>query len=313
MKRLLIYFFYDKDGIVDDYIPYLLKHLKLFCQEICFVSNGNILSGKDKITPYINKLIEKENVGFDVGAYKFALYDYGFNKLKEYDEIILCNYTFYGPFYPLDELFRTMDKKICDWWGMFTWSFKLKNSLYPHIPSFWCAYRKSLVSSPVFEKYWQSLPEITSYNMSISEHEQRQTPYFTDAGFHYEVWFSENKYRDNDDDYLWPFKYAKKMIEEDRFPFLKRRTFFIEKGVCPYVFNGVSILSYLKQQQIYPENLIYNNIFRTQKYSRKIIIKQLIQCCKYWLKYKLGISKQKSYRKLNQYSSSLHSIRNLLK
>ena len=41
--------FYDKDGIVDDYIPYLLKHLKLFCQEICFVSNGDILSGKDKI------------------------------------------------------------------------------------------------------------------------------------------------------------------------------------------------------------------------------------------------------------------------
>lgn len=30
IKRLAIYFFYDKDGIVDDYIPYMLNDLKKY-------------------------------------------------------------------------------------------------------------------------------------------------------------------------------------------------------------------------------------------------------------------------------------------
>ena len=30
MKRLGIYFFYDKDGVVDDYIPFFLRQLKPF-------------------------------------------------------------------------------------------------------------------------------------------------------------------------------------------------------------------------------------------------------------------------------------------
>ena len=27
VKRLAVFFFYDKDGVVDDYIPYLLRDL----------------------------------------------------------------------------------------------------------------------------------------------------------------------------------------------------------------------------------------------------------------------------------------------
>ena len=42
MKRLLIYFFWDKDGIVDDYIPHMLKSFRPFATELCVVVNGEI-------------------------------------------------------------------------------------------------------------------------------------------------------------------------------------------------------------------------------------------------------------------------------
>ena len=38
IKRLAIFFFYDDQGIVDDYIPYMLKDLKENLSEILVVS-----------------------------------------------------------------------------------------------------------------------------------------------------------------------------------------------------------------------------------------------------------------------------------
>lgn len=49
MKRLMIYFFYDKDGIVDDYIPYFLKSFKPFCEKICVVVNGLLTNDSKKV------------------------------------------------------------------------------------------------------------------------------------------------------------------------------------------------------------------------------------------------------------------------
>ena len=39
IKRLVIYFFYDADGIVDRYVPYMLEDIKRNCSEIFVVCN----------------------------------------------------------------------------------------------------------------------------------------------------------------------------------------------------------------------------------------------------------------------------------
>ena len=39
-KRLLIFFFYDKKGIVDDYIPSMLEDLRKTVDDIFIVCNG---------------------------------------------------------------------------------------------------------------------------------------------------------------------------------------------------------------------------------------------------------------------------------
>ena len=42
VKRLIIYFIYDKDGIVDDYIIYMLNALRQNASEIVAVVNGTL-------------------------------------------------------------------------------------------------------------------------------------------------------------------------------------------------------------------------------------------------------------------------------
>ena len=101
MKRLAIYLFYDHDGIVDDYIPYKLEKLKEFVQDIWFVSNSGLtVDSRKKIQHCTDYIMCRENVGFDVWGYKEAIEKIGFEKLAEYDEVILLNYTLFAPIFP---------------------------------------------------------------------------------------------------------------------------------------------------------------------------------------------------------------------
>ena len=119
MKRLLIYFFYDKSGIVDNYVCHMLESLRKFSSEIMFVSNGQLeAASSEKIKSYVDNVICRENKGYDVYAYKEAMQHYGWDKLAEYDEVILMNYTIMGPVYPFDEMFSVMEKKQVDFWGI---------------------------------------------------------------------------------------------------------------------------------------------------------------------------------------------------
>ena len=119
MNRLGIYFFFDKDGIVDDYVLYFLKNFKKICSEVCVVVNGFLTDiSQQKLNDNCNKLIIRDNKGFDSWAYKRAIEEYGYNNIKKYDELVLCNFTFFGPIYPLEEMFLNMEKRNCDFWGI---------------------------------------------------------------------------------------------------------------------------------------------------------------------------------------------------
>ena len=44
MKRIAIYFFYDKNGVVDKYVNYFLEDLKKNIEELVIVCNGKLNS-----------------------------------------------------------------------------------------------------------------------------------------------------------------------------------------------------------------------------------------------------------------------------
>lgn len=262
MKRLIIYFFWDKDGIVDDYIPYMLKAFKPFTAELCMVVNGDInQTGQEKVKPYVDNLLIRPNKGLDAEAYKYALYQYGFDKLKEYDEVLCTNFTYFGPFYPLSELFGSMDARECDWWGLYRWP--IANPIYHHIPSYFVAYRKSLLCSPDFEEYWKTMKTISSYAESCWFHEQRQTPYYDARGYKNAVYFENHfKYMDDWNDH-WPLKDADKLIANERFPFIKRRNFFLDEYMYRYKNTLERAVHYICQNFDYDFKMISDNILRT--------------------------------------------------
>ena len=53
IRRIAVYFFYDKDGIVDDYSPYLLRDLVKNIEKLIFVSNGPLTAeSKEKLAEF---------------------------------------------------------------------------------------------------------------------------------------------------------------------------------------------------------------------------------------------------------------------
>lgn len=267
MKRLGIYFIYDKDGIVDDYIPYFLKHFKPFCNELCVVVNGYLTPKSEQLLrPFCTRLIKRKNEGFDAWAYKTALDAYGRDKLLSFDEIILTNFTLFGPFYPLDEMFNNMESSSGDLWGFFRWPNynEQKQELYPHpLSSSFISYRRSVVQSEAFKQYWEHLPPICSYKDAVFLHEQYQQRYYEERGFSTSTWIDYRSYRKFWQTH-WPLFSAKTLIEKEHFPFLKRRQFFIEDGHFTWGWDNLEIVKYLKKNSLYNVFFIYQNICRTQ-------------------------------------------------
>ncbi|MCR4834702.1 MAG: hypothetical protein K5900_14165, partial [Butyrivibrio sp.] len=71
MSRIAIFVFYDFQGLVDDYVVFLLKEVLSSCDKLIICINGYIDENqKSKLSRVINYVIERDNKVDDAGAYK---------------------------------------------------------------------------------------------------------------------------------------------------------------------------------------------------------------------------------------------------
>ena len=285
MKRLMIYFFYDKDGIVDDYVPYFLEKFKPFCEEICTVVNGTVTEeSKEKLKKHSALVLERENVGFDSGAYKFAIEYYGYEKLKEYDELILANFTMFGPIYSPAELFDEMEKRDCDFWGITEHPekdmYKAGVKVCEHIQSYFVAFNKKVLTSDAFKEFWTTLKIASNYDEAIAFYELRLTKFFEDKGFKSNSYISPEKYFEKQKNLSY-FYFIFQQVKEDRMPFIKRKIFYVGGSKIPVETEcgTLPLVNYIRDNTDYDVNLIMQNVYRTGllKISETKIIRELIR------------------------------------
>ncbi|UXW84854.1 rhamnan synthesis F family protein [Microbacterium azadirachtae] len=266
MKRIAFYLFWEKEGIVDRYIPYCLEKLHEHVEKVIVISNGPVSqSGRAELERVADEVWERENVGFDVWGYKEAMERFGFDRLAEYDELILLNYTFFGPVYPFSEMFEKTDAWDVDFWGITEHGevdphhFASGGVLPRHIQSHWLAVRKSLLASEAFRQYWETMPMITSYEQSIDRHEARFAKHFEEQGFTWDV-----VYRYTDFPSRNPVLEDVVQLTAERCPILKRRTFFHDPlYLSDHAIIGRDVIDILERTSDYPLELIWENVART--------------------------------------------------
>lgn len=165
MKRLVIYFHYDPAGCIDTACRIAAQAVQKYGR-VVFVTNGT-LAPADRVWVRQSGAgrIERENVGFDVGAYREALLTLGREKLAEYEEIVLMNYTLAGPVCSLAAMFTAMDARPeLDFWGL-TRHYAMQSRRFggavpEHLQSHFIAVRPRLFNSDDFWSYWQKMAQI---------------------------------------------------------------------------------------------------------------------------------------------------------
>lgn len=137
-KTLALMSIYDPEGIVDDYIIYYLRELRKVATRIIALINGRINTESEKrLREVVEDVYIRQNKGFDFGAFKDVLENYLPPKiLNEYQELILCNDTCFGPFISFEQIFAKMDKCNLDFWSI---NYR-DNTLLPYYESYFMVF-----------------------------------------------------------------------------------------------------------------------------------------------------------------------------
>ena len=229
MNRGLVYFHFDPHHQVRDYVVAALSSLRPHANHILLVSNSPISEvDRARLATCCDEILPRPNEGLDVGAYRAGLEHLGWERLADFDELILTNHTYYAPLRPWEEvLTRAAGWGDISFWGMTEHAtmrphpFLAQRELPRHLQSHWIAVRRRLLTDPAFREYWEQMPPISSYRDSIQWHESRFTGHFAELGHTWQVAFPVDRYRSEN-----PAIEEAPALLADGCPLLKRRALF---------------------------------------------------------------------------------------
>jgi rhamnosyltransferase len=264
MKRIGIFCFYDKDGIVDEYIEFLLDELSHCLSRLVVIVNGEINDrGKQIFKKYTDEIHIRKNKGFDGGAYKDVLINVlGWHEVQKYDELVLCNDTFYGPFVSFESIFDKIECEKADFWGLNYYCNKVAN----HLQSYFLVFRRKILQGSDLIDYFDKNINILSSDITdvYGDFELGLFYYLSNLGYSFSAYTKDNPYN--------IFQYSDISIRQFNMPILKKKVFSPKSIMWN---NAMNTLKYLSLNNNYDINLILSNINRI--YNLKINKQEILE------------------------------------
>lgn len=263
MNRLGICAIYDPQGIVDDYVLFLLKELNKVVSRLIVVVNGYVTANShEKLKSYAAEILTRENKGFDGGAYKDVFENYLTKEdVSNFDSVVLCNDTFYGPFYPFENVFSFMQPLDYDFWGLSRHAgggkvLGIGMDIPPHLQGYFLVVNKKILSSDCFLPFFKNLSYPKTYQDAIEKFEIGFTSYFSKFGFKYGDYAQARCWKTvpNCVNYI---RYADLLVKDYDFPILKKKALSLSNFLA-----HKNVLDYLKNSKRYDVQLILNNLKR---------------------------------------------------
>ena len=176
MKRLGIFFLNNQVDSVEDYVQYLLDDISLNLTHLCIIIDKKF-NDVNVLKNYTEDIYINDNHNLNI--WKEILVNHiGFNKLVDFDEIILFDNSFFGPLNSFKEIFNNIDvDTTIDLWTIFSNGLddelKLGNLQF-------IAFRKKLIKSDDFKEFWMNVDENSLKNLN---YENYLINHFSNVGF----------------------------------------------------------------------------------------------------------------------------------
>lgn len=164
-KWLIIFVGYKFDNYDIDFINKWNKYV-----DFITVSNGD---NKYRIQCEESSFlyIERDNIGYDAGAWKFVIINY-YDTIRKYDYVLLLNNSCY--YYKMN-LFNIMSYKDYD--------ILAHHKDIAHIDSYFTVFSKHIINTNDFLNYWKNLKSDMNRSEAVSLHEYKYYPHFRALGY----------------------------------------------------------------------------------------------------------------------------------
>ncbi len=216
---LAVYAYYDPEGEWTDEASFYINYLSQIFEEIIIVSNSKLVNFPLKNKRNIS-LMERENKGFDFGAWKDAILSRGENFLLNLDYLCLCNSSVFGPIGDLSHTFKYAEQKNWSFWGL-TEHPKAAGVDY-HIQSYFMVFRKGLLQRREFFRFWKEMEYSKTWKDTVQRHEIPMTKAMLNMGAKVGAVFTFPELSKKEPNPL--LLYAPETIQAG-LPFLKKKVF----------------------------------------------------------------------------------------
>ncbi len=202
--------------------------------------------------------MKRKNVGYDAGAYADVILNFlGKEELKKWDELVLCNDTFYGPFVPFEYIFNKMNLGKVDFWGLNY----VENNITNHIQSYFLVFKKRIIESGLLFDYFYkeiNINEMDLLNVYAS-FEIGLFGYLVQLGYKFGTYVATDNYN--------IYSCADICLERYGLPILKKKSF---NGRFLGLQQESKILNYIISNTDYNPNFIISNVMR--QYGKELCI-----------------------------------------
>ena len=278
-KRIALYVIYDKDGKLDGFRKYYLQQLRQSVDYIVAIVSGSITpESRNELEKLTNDIFVRENKGLLAGAWVDGLAYVGWDRVYQYDELLMLNDSFFGPFFPLQDFFDSAEKSDADFYGC-SQNFEeptitrlgnkpLKHGFFRGSISYFYIIKKRLLTSSAFKTYWSKMPPISQDWDTYRFAEVDFFDYVKDNGFRIDAYQTERlkTYFFNN---LTHCMY--RLLKEDKIPFIRMRALGTdllgESLNFSYGQDPRQTLDYIEKYTQYDSDLIWNYLLRTKHLS----------------------------------------------
>ena len=182
--RTAVYATYSPDGRIAERDVLYLRGLREVCDNIVLSSNSPLLPGEEeKLRGLASAAVCRWHGGYDFGSWRIGLRtarDRGWLAPERCRELVFANSSCYAPVRPFSGMFRAMEKRRADFWGL---TFNRQRSGTPHLQSFFLVFRRPVLDAGALEDFFAERPEHATRNEAIDRFEIQLTDHLRRRGF----------------------------------------------------------------------------------------------------------------------------------
>ena len=215
MKRLCLFVGYDCKNEIDDYVIYYVKKMAEIADVYYYGDFDCQPNELKKLSPYCKKYFAKRHKKYDFGSWQELIKIIGKDKIREYDQLILANDSCYGPIFDLKSVFKKMEQRNCDFWGL-----SASKWYHIHIQSYFVVLNNNVLQNDALFNFFSKVEAQNSLSEVCEKYEDQLTYVLNKAGFSFDTYISYGDYVNQ------PYYNVTNSIINAKFPLLKVKTFY---------------------------------------------------------------------------------------